>query len=305
MSEEGVFFRLRFLYKSHLAQSSKASPMYGCLFCSQLGHTTREGDATVFASQQQLFRHLSHHAQPLPEISGVKVLYGPVRADSPDAGDFDLHFPDPPYASLITAESSLLARRPTAVATKSHMQKEGDRTLTDPDGRREVLQFLVGANIVGIEFPEAWGGKWCYGWHDGVRGAFPSKLIALDPPPKGEIRLPGTNLDGVSVTTRWKWVPPSPNAGWLAFDKNTTLINVSCKCFPTVSMRSLLTGSRVELRLVVLVWHDQGRQGRLLPGVAYQGRVDPRYHGLIWSAVGQKGQPETVQDAAVQEYFIP
>lgn len=230
MCEEGVFFRLRFLYKSHLAQASKAAPMYGCLFCSQLGHTTREGDATAFNSQQ-LFRHLSHHPQPLPEVPGVTILYGELEEDDPNAGDFDLHLPDPPHASLMTPESSLLARRPTAVAVKGHIQKEGDRPLTDPAGGRDVLQFLAGANIVGVEFPEVWGGRWCLGWHDGVRGAFPSKLVALDPPPKGEIRLPGTNYDGVMVTTRWKWVPPSPDAGWLAFDKNTTLMNVSCE-FP-------------------------------------------------------------------------
>ncbi|KAI1876770.1 uncharacterized protein JN550_000842 [Neoarthrinium moseri] len=226
-SMEGVSFRIRFLYKSHLSVGGKSSPLYGCIFCTHLGHTPREGDATVFASQEQLFRHLAQHPQPLPEVPGVTVLYGKLEDGDRYANSYDIHLPEPPRAGSMTSEPSLLSKRPTAIAVKSHTQKPFEKPMKDPSGRKDVLQFLVGARIIGVEFPNEWGGKWCLGWHDGVRGSFPAKLVTLEEPPKSDIRLPGTNNDGVIVTSRWKWEAKHPSAGWLTFDKNTVLTNVS------------------------------------------------------------------------------
>ncbi|KAH8201218.1 hypothetical protein TruAng_004608 [Truncatella angustata] len=226
-SSEGVNFRLRFLYKSHLSADTRSSTLYGCIFCARLGYTSREGDATVFTSERQLFRHLSQHPQPLPEVPGVTVLYGYLGNNCVDAENYDLHFPSPQFASPIIPEAPLLTKRPTAVAMQSHLQKGGIKPLADPDGGRDVLQFLAGARIIGVEFPDAWGGKWCTGWHDGIRGAFPAKLVAIEAPPKSDIRLPGAKNDGVVVTARWKWEVKDVNAGWLVFDKHTIITNVS------------------------------------------------------------------------------
>lgn len=236
-TQEGVNFRMRFLYKSHLAAETRSSTLYGCIFCSHLGYTSREGDATVFTTERQLFRHLSHHPQPLPHVPGVTVLYGYLGSNCTEAEDYDLHFPSPQFASPIIPEAPLLTKRPTALALQNQIQKEGGKPLSDPDGRRDVLQFLVGARIVGVEFPDAWGGKWCTGWHDGVRGAFPAKLVTLEAPPKSDIRLPGGNNDGVIVTARWKWEPKDTDVGWLVFDKHTVITNVSCK-FPSPALLS-------------------------------------------------------------------
>ncbi|KAK9418422.1 putative SH3 domain-containing protein [Seiridium unicorne] len=224
---ESVNYRLRFLYKSHLAADNRSNTLYGCIFCAHLGYTSREGDATVFTTERQLFRHLSHHPQPLPQVPGLTVLYGYLGSNCTQAEDYDLHFPSPQFASPIIPEAPLLTKRPTAIALQNQLQKEGSKPATDPDGRRDVLQFLTGARIVGVEFPDAWGGKWCTGWHDGVRGAFPAKLVNVEAPPKSDIRLPGTNNDGVVVTARWKWEPKDVDGGWLIFDKNTTITNVS------------------------------------------------------------------------------
>lgn len=197
-----------------------------------MGHTSREGDATVFTSQAQLLRHLSRHPQPLPVVPGFTVVYGEMGADDPAANNYDLHFLNPPVdcLSIMSAsDAAMLSCLPSAKALKSNVPKEGEKPLTDPDGHRNILMFQAGARIVGVEFPEKWGGKWCIGWHDGLRGAFPLKLVTVETPAKSDIRLPGTNNDGVVVTSRWKWDPKDQGAGWLTFDKNTTITNVSCK----------------------------------------------------------------------------
>ncbi|KAI1375733.1 hypothetical protein F4677DRAFT_115134 [Hypoxylon crocopeplum] len=220
----GVLYRLRFLYKSHLISNSAFTMQYGCLFCAQKGQTVYPDDATVFATQDQLFKHLSRHPQPLPEIPGVVILYGQVPKDDPDAEDYDLHFQNPPVASLLP-DAKYLAKLPSARAVKSHVKRYG-RDLTDPDGNSEqVLKFLEGGRIVGVEFPEKWKGKWCTGWHDGLWGAFPTKLVVLEPP----AQRPGADIsvDGMFVTTRWKWDMKDTATGWLSFDKDETLSHVS------------------------------------------------------------------------------
>ncbi|KAI1415520.1 hypothetical protein F5Y13DRAFT_156210 [Hypoxylon sp. FL1857] len=223
-SKAGVLYRLRFLYKSHLVSSSAFTMQFGCLFCAQKGQTVYADDATVFTTQEQLFKHLARHPQPLPEIPGVVVLYGDVPKDDPNAENYDLHFLNPPVASILP-DSASLAKFPSAVAVKSHIKRYG-RDVSDPDGNSEqVLKFLEGARIVGVEFPEKWKGKWCTGWHDGQWGSFPAKHITLEPPahPPGT----GTSTDGMFVTTRWKWEVKDTSSGWLSFSNDETLSNVT------------------------------------------------------------------------------
>ncbi|KAI1075552.1 hypothetical protein F5B20DRAFT_559361 [Whalleya microplaca] len=221
----GVIYRLRFLYKSHMISTSAFTMQFGCLFCAQKGQTVHADDATVFTTLDQLFQHLARHPQPLPEVPGVEVLYGRVAPDDPLIDDYDLHLPNPPKPSLLPDAVSL-AKLPAAVALKSHIKRYG-RDLMDPDGSSDhVLQFHEGARIVGIEFPDKWKGKWCTGWHDGLWGSFPLKSIMLEPP--AHTPRTSTMTDSMFVTTRWKWDVKDPAVGWLSFDKDETLSNVSC-----------------------------------------------------------------------------
>jgi hypothetical protein len=197
---------------------------YGCLFCAHAKSVVREDDATVFASSDQLFKHLSRHPQPLPEVPGLTVLYGAIPVTDPDPvnsaarptstrrpptardsdsdtgrpdsiadhlNDFDLHFLSPPQ----TTSDALLALEPkirllpTATAVKDHVQRYGEKKLSRPDGDGtavDLLQFFVGSRIIGVEFPVRWAGKWATGWHDGVWGVFPAKSVAVDRPRYGE-----------------------------------------------------------------------------------------------------------------------
>ncbi|KAK6853071.1 hypothetical protein PG995_009883 [Apiospora arundinis] len=142
-------------------------------------------------------------------------------------GNFDLFFPNPPVASpLAELDPTLLGSLPTAVANMDHLVRGGDRPSIDANGEM-TLQFVEGARILGVEFPEKWGGKQCTGWHDGAHGTFPAKCVSLLPPRKGNVRIPGINNDGVTVSARWKWEPSDPASGWLTFDKGATIRNVS------------------------------------------------------------------------------
>ncbi|CAJ2512640.1 Uu.00g007590.m01.CDS01 [Anthostomella pinea] len=222
-SSFGVSFRLRFLYKSHLASTLAFTTQFGCLFCAHKGHTVHADDATVFTTQDQFFRHLARHPQPLPDIQGVTVMYGGLVAGAPQTEDYDLHFPFPAIASDLP-DATFLATLPSAAALKSHVKRYG-RELEGPDGGAEnVLKFVEGARIVGIEFPEKWKGRWCTGWHDGVWGAFPAKLVIPEPP----THLPGPSMSpGPAVTVRWKWDVKDVAAQWLPIDKDETIVNVS------------------------------------------------------------------------------
>ncbi|KAI1504535.1 hypothetical protein F5X99DRAFT_18637 [Biscogniauxia marginata] len=223
LSKAGVLYRLRFLYKSHMISTTAFMMQYGCLFCAQKGYTVYADDATIFANQDQLFQHLARHPQPLPEIPGVTVLYGEIADDDPQKDDYDLHFLHPPIASPLP-DATTLAILPTGTAAKSHIKRYG-RELEDPDGATsDVLKFFEGARIIGIEFPEKWKGRWCTGWHDSVWGSFPAKLVVLEAP----AHLPGSTTGaGMMVTTRWKWDGKDPSTGWLPFEKEETIFNVS------------------------------------------------------------------------------
>ncbi|EXF83742.1 hypothetical protein CFIO01_01469 [Colletotrichum fioriniae PJ7] len=219
----GILYRVRLLVKSHIAVKTTAEIRYACLFCTHIGRTVHEGDATVFQSADQLLQHLSRHPQPLPEVPGVTVLYGQVDKDHHQIEDYDVHFPSPPAPNSFS-DNDILTQFPVATALKSHVQRRGENLL-GPDGSSNVLTFFVGAKIVGVEFPEEWGGKWCTGWHDGVQGPFPAKCVEIESPKQNEISFQATSA--VSITTRWRWDPPdNSRAGWLTFGKGEVIRNV-------------------------------------------------------------------------------
>ncbi|KAG7056976.1 SH3 domain-containing protein [Colletotrichum scovillei] len=219
----GILYRVRLLVKSHIAVKTTAEIRYACLFCTHIGRTVHEGDATVFQSADQLLQHLSRHPQPLPEVPGVTVLYGQVDKDHHQIEDYDVHFPSPPAPNAFP-DNDILTQFPVATALKSHVQRRGENLL-GPDGSSNVLTFFLGAKIVGVEFPEQWGGKWCTGWHDGIQGPFPAKYVEIESPKQNEISFQATSA--VSITTRWRWDPPdNSRAGWLTFGKGEVIRNV-------------------------------------------------------------------------------
>lgn len=201
----------------------------------------------MFRNKNQLFRHLARHPQPLIPVTGVKVFYGEIPKDDPDATDFDLHFPDSSVAgataSLTDDQAEKLARLPTGTARKDHNEGYGPDNLDT-----SILRFYAGARIVGVEYPEEYDGKWCRGWHEGVQGLFPSKIIELEPPAKKEVRLPGMNNDGVTIKARWKFAPKESAAGWLAFDKGDVIQNVSCEFIvcPVMLLRGVTNTSEIQ-----------------------------------------------------------
>lgn len=238
----GVLFRIRFLYKSHLVAQRPSEAFYGCLFCAQDGTVVNEGDATVFRSSDDLFRHLARHPQPLPEISGLTVLYGKeILTTDPRIGDFDLWLAEEPTPQ--PSRPLNLTQLPVATATRNHVQRYAEKKLPRPDGKRvdELLQFFIGARIIGVEYPRVYGGKWCTGFHDGEWGFFPAKSIELEKPRPGGLDAPPMQFQGgggtsVTVVTRWKWDAVAAGGGtagglsekgwWLGFEKGEKITNV-------------------------------------------------------------------------------
>ena len=122
-----------------------------------------------------------------------------------------------------------VSRLAAAVATREHFQRTGHKALSKPpkyDG--EMLQFMKGARIVGVIFPERWEGKWCLGRHDGAFGAFSAKAIEVRPPHESEIPLGSGS--GMSVVAKWKWHPEKlAGASWLEFEKGEVITNLQCE----------------------------------------------------------------------------
>ncbi|KAM5343811.1 hypothetical protein ACJ41O_012348 [Fusarium nematophilum] len=226
----GVVYRSRFLYKSHIAVRGVHQIYFGCLFCDKAKATHHEGDATVFQTIDLLFRHISRHVRPLPHVPGVNVAYDNVEIGSRGRQDYDLFFPSSnppvPYLGLPAGELDRIASLPVARATKDHIRRRNEKPQARPDSVSEVLQFMAGARILGVEFPEKWDGKWCQGWHDGAFGTFPSKIIQLELPLRVNITsLPKTPRTGVA---RWKFeVKAKPGSGWLPFSKGETIYNLA------------------------------------------------------------------------------
>lgn len=242
----GVLFRIRLLYKSHLASQRPQEAFYGCLFCAHTGTVPREGDATVFRNSDDLLRHLARHPQPLPEVPGLTVLYGKeVLVTDPRVGDFDMWLTEeqqqePAPALLLTADDVAMARLPCATASRGHVQRYAEKKLSRPEGvgAGALLEFFAGARVVGVAFPRALGGKWCTGWHDGTWGYFPARTVELEMPPPGRLDAPPLRFQGpsasasaVSVVAQWRWDPAASirdaaERGWLSFDKGERITNV-------------------------------------------------------------------------------
>ncbi|RSM05388.1 hypothetical protein CDV31_009626 [Fusarium ambrosium] len=225
----GIVYRSRFLYKSHIAVRNINSIYFGCLFCDKAKSTMREGDATVFQTVDLLLRHISRHPRPLPHIPGVVVAYEETEINTRGRQDYDLFFPNSapptPYVGFPAAEADRIACLPVARANKDHIRRRNEKPQARPDSVSEVLQFMAGARIVGVEFPEKWGGKWCQGWHDGAFGTFPSKIIDLELPQHvNPASLPRSPRTGVA---KWKFGAKSRRAGWLTFGKGDTIYNLA------------------------------------------------------------------------------
>ncbi|KAK0648067.1 hypothetical protein B0T16DRAFT_455573 [Cercophora newfieldiana] len=256
LSPSGANYRLRLLYKSHLRLSSPASPLnpprYACLWCASLSTTPREGDATVFLSADDLLRHLTTHPQPLPSIEGISVLHGRgAHRESSTLKPFDLHLPNGPTPVPVPDN---VAKLPRAIATKDHIPGApgSGRKLPAPPGYTgEMLEFLAGAVITGVMFPEKWEGKWCLGRHDGQFGAFSVRGVEICGATEGECpavvketngtgKGEGGMEEGMSVVARWKWPCSSDNGerfarrgstkedGWLSFAKGDLISDVRC-----------------------------------------------------------------------------
>ncbi|KAK8051229.1 hypothetical protein PG993_002614 [Apiospora rasikravindrae] len=220
-TSNSVGFRLRVLQKSHLSNRHIDDQFYACIFCIRLGRTLEESDSTVFFNQKQLFAHMARHPRPLPVVSGFTVVEGdeipPHLKDN-----FDLWFSSPPTASVMPPLAPEVGRLPTAVATETRKLTHG--ILRSPPDRAPVLEYAVGARIVGIEFPPRYEGKWAIGWHDGVRGAFESDTVKLEPPPRSEVRMQGTS--NMQATARWKFRQTGGEGNWLKFNKGDVIENI-------------------------------------------------------------------------------
>jgi hypothetical protein len=209
---------------------------YACPFCTHTGSTPREGDATVFTSAMYLLRHVARHPQPLPEVPGLTVVYGTLAVDDPSATDFDVHLPSAPLTPGYPLEGDASARSammPVMLAVKDHVQLPGEKPLDRPDrtAATPLLQFFAGSRIVGVEFPEQWGGKWCTGWHDGDFGAFPIKNVQLEAPRRGRM---GAHQEAPvsrrACVTKWKFdVRSGAGTGWLPFEKGEAITNLECE----------------------------------------------------------------------------
>ena len=217
----GIRWRQRFISKCHLKSHSIDEPLYGCIFCIEECKTVEETDATVFFSVAQLFKHLATHTRPLPTVAGITTLYG---FQEPTALDFDLHFTtkEPKLHAFCMAEiAPKVATRASAHAITTHHSKRNNR---DPDGN-PVLQFAVGARIVGITYPERFHGQWCVGYHDGERGSFPASAIQLDMPAKEDVFMSAQS--NLIASAKWDFKPKDQkDASWLKFSKGDRIQSI-------------------------------------------------------------------------------
>ncbi|KAI9645287.1 hypothetical protein NHQ30_006022 [Ciborinia camelliae] len=222
-SNTGIRWRQRFISKCHLKTTSIDDPIYGCIFCIEDHRTVEDHDATVFFSVTSLFRHLARHPRPLPQVTGITTVYG---VQPPSVLDFDIQFTvhEPKLSTYCMFEiASKVASRPSAHATITHHPKPTAKTFRDPDGQ-QTMHFADGAKIVGVTFPERFGGNWCIGYHDGERGSFPANTITLLPPSRDEVKMnPQSTLQAVS---KWDWKPKDKEEGWLKFSKGERIYNV-------------------------------------------------------------------------------
>ncbi|KAK8079780.1 hypothetical protein PG997_007598 [Apiospora hydei] len=209
-TSNSVGFRLRVLQKSHLSNRHIDDQFYACIFCISLGRTLEESDSTVFFNQKQLFAHMARHPRPLPVVSGFTVVEGD--------DNFDLWFPSPPTASVMPPLAPEVGRLPTAVATETRKLTHG--ILRSPPDRNPVLEYAVGARIVGIEFPP----RGQSAGTTGSGGAFESDTVKLEPPPRSEVRMQGTS--NMQAVARWKFRQTGGEGNWLKFNKGDVIENI-------------------------------------------------------------------------------
>lgn len=194
-----------------------------CIFCIEEQRTVEDHDATVFFSVTSLFRHLARHPRPLPQVTGITTVYG---IQPPSVLDFDIQFTihEPKLSTYCMSEiASKVTSRPSAHAVITHHPKPTSKTFRDPDGQ-PTMHFADGAKIVGISFPERWGGNWYVGYHDGERGSFPANSVSFIPPPRDDVKLnPQSSLQAVA---KWDWKPKDKDEGWLKFSKGERIYNI-------------------------------------------------------------------------------
>lgn len=213
----GIRWRQKFIWKCHVKTNSVEEPIYACIFCIEEHKTVEEHDATVFFSVNSLFRHLATHSQPLPHIPGIDTIYG---KQPPTVIDFDIHFTTsvPKFSEFSMTEiATKVATRPSAYAITTHHPKTIRNISRDPDGN-QTLHFAAGARIVGITFPEHFGGQWCIGYHNGERGSFPASAIVLELPLREDVLM---NAQSTLIAyAKWDFKPKdAKDGGWLKFSK--------------------------------------------------------------------------------------
>lgn len=95
----------------------------------------------------------------------------------------------------------------------------------------EVLQFLANACILGVEYPDKWDGKWCQGWHDGVLGVFPSKIIQLEAPENVHSIIKSVPRSLRTGVAKWEWDPKARmgTSHWLTFSKGSKISGLACE----------------------------------------------------------------------------
>lgn len=171
-------------------------------------------------------------------MPGLTVVETPEMPDEQHRNNYDLHFPSPPAVSLMAGLGREVSQRPAAVATEHFRRTALGGALRAPpppdDGQQQqVLQFLAGQRIVGIEFPARFDGLWAVGWADNVWAAFPADVVRLEPPPPAEIGRGnggGGNGSNLRAVARWKRHPKDKDpGGWLKFDKGEVITNISCE----------------------------------------------------------------------------
>jgi hypothetical protein len=218
----GIRWRQKFISKCHLRTDSIESSFFACIFCIDEHRTVEDHDATVFFSVTQLFRHIATHPRPLPNVAGVDVLYG---FQPREVVDFDIHIPlnEPKLHTFCMREiSQKIATRPSANALTTFHPKLQSRDSKDPDGN-PVLHFAAGARIVAITFPERFGGNWCIGYHDGLRGSFPSSAIALEKPLKEDVLMDAQST--LITYAKWDFKPKDTKDGdWLKLSKGDKIL---------------------------------------------------------------------------------
>jgi hypothetical protein len=221
----GIYFRIRFLQKVHIATKRNDDVFYGCPFCIQDGHTIDGSDATVFFDVKALFTHLSWHPRPLPQVPGFTIIEA-EEVPPEYQNDYDIHFPNPPDPHPVLEEDAArLSQLPTAVAKDSVRKINGQRLLPD---RTPALELAAGARVTGITWLEQYNGEWCMAWHNGKHASVPTECLVFEAP--REMKMGG--LSNWKAKARWKFRPNKDDKGdWLALSKGDTITNINWAYF--------------------------------------------------------------------------